>query len=166
MNRRNFLSASFLGSAGLMMSPALLAGAPRSLPPGIDPAMVKDFVGVAHRDLAAVKQMHAGQPFLLNGAWDWGSGDFETAVGAAGHVGNREIAMFLIENGARADIFVLAMLGYNKMVLSLLKTFPYMLTSYGPHGFTLLHHAQQGENTALAERLQEMGLRETRYTLF
>ena len=57
------------------------------------------------------KALLAEQPSLLNATWDWGGGDFETGLGGAGHMGNREIAEFLIGQGARLDIFVATMLG-------------------------------------------------------
>jgi len=50
--------------------------------------------------------MLAEYPLLLNSSWDWGGGDFETALGAAGHMGLKDTANFLISQGARVDIFV------------------------------------------------------------
>ena len=35
------------------------------------------------QDFSKVKQMLDEHPLLLNAAWDWGGGDFETAIGAA-----------------------------------------------------------------------------------
>ncbi len=63
-------------------------------------------------------------PHLLNSAWDWKNGDFETAIGAAGHMGRKDIAEFLITKGARFDIFVLAMLGYTEIVKNILEINP------------------------------------------
>jgi hypothetical protein len=40
--------------------------------------------------------MLAELPTLLYATWDWGNGDFETALEGAGHVGNKEIANYLI----------------------------------------------------------------------
>ncbi|MBP6694840.1 MAG: hypothetical protein KA161_06910, partial [Saprospiraceae bacterium] len=93
---------------------------------------------------------------------DWGNGDFETALGAAGHVGNKEIANYLISFGARTDIFVLTMLGETDIVKAMLKTYPALLQSKGPHGFTLLHHAEKGGKDAekLLKHVQKMGLTE------
>ena len=49
--------------------------------PPIEPTLVKQFVGAGHADLNAVKQMLAERPSIVNGIWDWGGGDFETALG-------------------------------------------------------------------------------------
>src|SRR6202022_1027028 len=46
---------------------------------------------------------------LAKAAWDWGFGDWEDALGAASHVGNREIAELLLANGARPTIFSAAL---------------------------------------------------------
>ena len=35
------------------------------------------------------------QPGLLNATWDWGGGDFETALGGAAHMGRRDIVQRL-----------------------------------------------------------------------
>ena len=94
--------------------------------------------------LGKVKEMLSVQPLLLNSSWDWGGGDFETALGAAGHMGLKETASYLLDKGARTDIFVLTMLGKTAIVKSMLNEFPALLNSAGPHGFTLLHHAEKG----------------------
>ena len=55
----------------------------------LEPATVNAFVGNAHGDIDAVRAALAGEPRLANAAWDWGGGDWETALGAAGHMGRR-----------------------------------------------------------------------------
>ena len=40
----------------------------------------------AHGDLQRSKELLELQPGLLNAAWDWGGGDFETALGGASHM--------------------------------------------------------------------------------
>lgn len=120
-------------------------------PPKSDPLpaeLVKEWVGKAHGDLNRVKELFAQEPRLLNAAWDWGGGDFETALEAAGHVGNREIAAFLLANGARMNVFCAAMLGELKIVKAILKAFPDLKKSAGPHGLKLKHHAQKGGEQA------------------
>jgi hypothetical protein len=112
------------------------------------PATVNEFVRKAHADLAGTKAMLAEQPALLNATWDWGGGDFETGLGGAGHMGNREIAEYLIEQGARLDIFVAAMLGKLDIVRSMLATWPGLVRSPGPHGIPLLRHARVGGEPA------------------
>lgn len=55
-------------------------------PPALNPALVNEFVSVAHRSLEDVQRLLAQQPGLINAVWDWGGGDWETAVGAAAEV--------------------------------------------------------------------------------
>ena len=73
--------------------------------PQLDPALVNEFVSKAHGDLDEVTQLVAQEPALVRAAWDWGGGDFETGLGAAAHMGNRPIALFLLDNGADLDLF-------------------------------------------------------------
>ncbi len=96
--------------------------------------------------------------------WDWGNGDFETALEGAGHVGNKEIANYLIGLGARTNLFVLTMLGKTGIVKNFLDSFPQYLNTRGPHGFIFLHHAQKGEDDAkeLLDYFQSKGLKETK----
>jgi hypothetical protein len=117
-------------------------------PDPLAPAMVQDFVRKAHADLTGTKTLLAEQPSLLNATWDWGGGDFEMGIGGAGHMGNREIAEFLIGQGGRFDIFVAAMLGKLDIVRALLTAWPSLLNSKGPHGIPLMRHAVVGGEQA------------------
>lgn len=110
----------------------------------IDSALVEDFVRNAHGDLKRVQELLEQEPGLVNAAMDWGNGDWETGLGAASHVGNRPIAIYLLDRGARMDIFAAAMLGEIEVVQSLLAAFPSIRQFPGPHGISLLSHAQAG----------------------
>ena len=110
----------------------------------LDRTAVHKFVRVAHSDLDMVKQMLAEEPGLVNATHDWGGGDFETGLGAASHVGNRQIASFLIDNGARPNIFTFAMLGNTAIVKAMLTALPELLNTPGPHGIPLIVHAKKG----------------------
>ena len=118
--------------------------------PQLDSALVNEFVSKAHGDLEEVKRLLAGEPALVTAAWDWGAGDFETGLGAAAHMGEREIALFLLENGASLDLFAAAMLGYVDVVRSMLAEQPGLREAKGAHGIPLLVHAQQGGDQARA----------------
>lgn len=157
-SRRKFLTASALSAGTFLLPGNLLAQNER--PPAIDSKVVNEFVKVAHNDFNRMKVLLEEYPHLLNAAWDWGNGDFETAIGAAGHMGLRDYALYLIEKGARADIFVLTMLGKTEIVKTTLESYPTLLQSIGPHGFTLLHHAKQGgaESEELYTYLESKGL--------
>jgi hypothetical protein len=113
-------------------------------PPALSPALVNEFVAKSHGDLGRVKELLAEHPTLINAAWDWGGGDWETGLGAAAHVGRREIALYLIDNGARMDIFAAAMLGELEIAQKYLTAFPDMVSGRGPHGIPLLNHAEAG----------------------
>jgi hypothetical protein len=118
--------------------------------PRIESDLVCEFVGHAHSDLDRVKAMLAEQPALVNAAWDWGAGDWETGLGAAAHMGRRDIAQFLLAQGARMDIFSAAMLGHLAVVQAMLAASPETRNSLGPHGIPLLKHAEAGGERAAA----------------
>jgi hypothetical protein len=119
-------------------------------PPQLDPAQVQAFVASAHGDLDVVRSLLAEEPRLVNAAWDWGGGDWETGLGAAAHMGRRQIALFLLEHGARLDLFAAAMLGYFDIVSAVLSDFPEMRDAKGPHGIPLVEHARAGGADARA----------------
>lgn len=139
----------------------------QSLTDQLPPEKVKEFVIAGHGDISKVKVMLQELPTLLYATWDWGGGDFETALEGAGHVGNKEIANYLIDLGARTNLFVLTMLGKTGIVIPYLDAFPGYLTARGPHGFTFLHHAQKGgeDSKELLEYFQSKGLKETKTQL-
>ena len=118
--------------------------------PALDAKLVEEFVGNAHGNLERVKELLEQEPGLVNATWDWGGGDFETALGAAGHMGSKEIANYLLDHGARIDIFVAAMLGKLEIVKAALSTYPDAKEVPGPHGIPLIAHAEAGGDEAKA----------------
>ncbi len=116
--------------------------------PALPPEMVRNFVSVAHSDLEAVEAFLDQQPRLVNATWDWGDGDFESAIQAAAQTGRRDIAALLLDHGARPDIFVAAMLGQVEVVRAMLAAWPDLLTAPGPHGIPLLAFAEAGGEPA------------------
>ena len=118
--------------------------------PALDSKLVQEFVSVAHSDLNRVKELLAQESALVNATWDWGGGDFESALGAAAHMGNREIANFLLKNGARLDLYAAAMLGKLDIVKAVLTTFPDAIHIPGAHGIPLIAHAKAGGEEAKA----------------
>ncbi len=116
--------------------------------PQVNRLLVQDFVIYGHSDLDMVKKLLAKEPALLNAAVDWGGGDWETALGGASHVGRRDIAEYLIEQGARVDLFAAAMLGQLEVVKALLTLQPKLIDAKGPHGFGLHWHANMGGEKA------------------
>ncbi|MFO0861179.1 MAG: hypothetical protein U0570_11525 [Phycisphaerales bacterium] len=112
--------------------------------PHNDPKLIAEVVGKSHVDEARVKELVTTHPQLVNAWWDWGFGDWESPLGAASHTGRRAIAEFLIERGARIDIFAAAMLGYTDVVKAFVVARPGIQRQLGPHGIPLLAHARAG----------------------
>jgi hypothetical protein len=119
-------------------------------PPALPADLVKQFVGAAHGDLDATRKMLEAEPGLLRATWDWGGGDFETALGGAAHMGRRDIATFLLERGAPLDLFAAAMLGELSIVKAALETRPSLARVPGPHRIPLAVHAKAGGPAAAA----------------
>ena len=115
--------------------------------PQINRLLVQDFVIFANSDLAMTKRLLEKEPRLINGVMDWGAGDWESGLGGASHMGNREIVGFLLEKGARIDIFCAAMMGQLDAVKSFLTLQPKLIDAKGPHGFTLHFHAQLAQDS-------------------
>ena len=167
MNRKKFLQNFSVGAGGLLLMPSAIIAQVTPKPDPLPAEKVKEFVGAGHNDLVKVKKLLEEFPGLLYATWDWGGGDFETALEGAGHVGTKDVANYLISQGARTNLFVLTMLGKTQIVKAYLDTYPEYLNAKGPHGFTLLHHAQRGGEDAkeLLDYLQSKGLKETRVKL-
>lgn len=171
MNRKSFLQNAAI-SSGIVAIPTLIFAqqtkpVQRATADPLPAEKVRDFVGAGHNNLEKVKQLLEEFPTLIYATWDLGGGDFETGLEGAGHVGNKDIANFLIEKGARTNLFVLTMLGKTEIVKAYIETYPSYLYARGPHGFTLLHHANRGGEDAkeLVEYLKSKGLKETRAAL-
>ena len=167
-NRRSFLQLS-----PALLAPVVARGTGPSQSPGgasspaspgpdfpaHDPNVVREVVGVSHGNFARLKELVDRQPALARASWDWGFGDWESALGAASHVGNREIAEYLLSKGARPTIFSATMLGHLDVVKAFVAAQPGVQRTWGPHGITLLAHAQAGGDRAKAvlEYLKSLG---------
>jgi hypothetical protein len=157
-----------ISAGGLAASPSLLTG--QTVQQKADPLpaeKVKEFVIAGHNNLDKIKTLQSEFPTLIYANWDWGGGDFETAIEGAGHVGAKEIANYLVSQGSRTNLFVLTMLGKTQIVKAYLDAYPQYLNARGPHGFTLLHHAQRGGDDAkeLYEYLLSKGMKDTKTSL-
>lgn len=111
-------------------------------------SLVNGVVGASHGNLERVRDLVLEQPALAKASWDWGFGDWETALGAASHTGRREIAEFLIGHGARPTIFSAAMMGEVDVVRAFLDSSPDLHQLDGPHGLPLIQHARAGGDDA------------------
>jgi len=131
----------------LPASPPSVAG---DVFPALDPALVREAVGVSHRDLKRAQELVERQPALARVSIDWGFGDWESCLDAASHTGNKAIADFLLTNGARPTIFSAAMMGQLDVVKAFIAARPGVQRNLGPHGLTLMWHAKQGGSDAAA----------------
>ena len=122
--------------------------------PQTNPDRVREMVGVSHFNLERVKELLKETPELAKATWDWGFGDWETALGAASHVGQKEIAEVLIAHGARPDVFTFAMLDNLPAVKAAIEAQPQLIKQHGPHGIPLMSHAEAGEATKVIEYLK------------
>ena len=151
---------SFLAAGSLALAPAAArAEIVHTGYPTQEPELIQEMVIVSHGNVARVKELVGRQAALAKAAWDWGFGDWEDALGAASHVGNREIAELLLANGARPTIFSAAMLGQLDVVKAFVAAAPGVQRTKGPHSITLLRHAMAGGPPAQAvvDYLQMIG---------
>jgi hypothetical protein len=127
--------------------------------PAYPPDLAREVVTVAHFDLQRIKDLVGPRPQLARAAWDWGFGDWETPLGAASHMGRRDIAEYLLSQGAQPSIFSLAMLGQLAAVKELCSAQPGIQRLAGPHSISLLAHARMGGKQAAAvlSSLQSLG---------
>ena len=167
MERKTFIRTGLIALSGLTAIPVFGANKFQDAYSSIDIKKIKEFVIAGHRDLNKVKSMLEEEPNLIYSRYDWGSGDFEEAIEGAGHLGNKEMANYLIEQGARVNIFVLAMLGKKEIVIPTLEEYPNLIYAKGAHGFSLLHHAKQGGKDAaeILEYLTDKGLKESKFKI-
>ena len=122
-----------------------------------DPALAREIVGASHGNVARVKELVSMRAALARAAWEWGYGDWETALGAASHVGNKEIAATLLSAGAHPTIFSAAMLGQLEVVKAFIAASPGVQATRGPHGISLLNHARAGEASEVVRYLEAVG---------
>jgi hypothetical protein len=174
-SRRTFLTGGLAAAAVATSSRIFAADAPPSMnavPAGATPAppadrgrptheiaVAREFVSAAHRDFEKVKAMVAQDRRLVLASVDTGNvgiGDWETGLNGAAHTGRRDIALFLLSQGARIDVFCAAMLGYRDAVLALLRADPSTATIKGPHNLTLLYHAAIGGDVAIATAIKPL----------
>lgn len=105
-------------------------------------AAATQVVRLSHFDLETVTRLVSARPALARASYDLGYGDWESAIGAASHVGRMDIAEVLIAHGARPDVFTFAMMGDVDAVRAMVDARPAVRRVLGPHGITLLQHAR------------------------
>lgn len=123
---------------------------------GLDYNTIVQFVNAAQDDLDTVKRIlrEIASPqekgALLSGVSPETN---ETAIQAAARANQRDIVMFLLSQGAVADIFVLAMLGMEKNVSDLLQQDAARAHATSGKGLPLLYFACLSGNLDMPEML-------------
>jgi hypothetical protein len=158
-SRRALVKSSLLGLVALPIHNILYAKSIKAIDerntglvsepkryPAIPEEIVNEVVAISHFNLDKLKILVNKRPELARATWDWGFGDWETAIGAASHVGRDDIANFLISKGARPDIFTFAMLGAYETVKGMIELMPGLQRVPGPHGISLLTHVLNGDS--------------------
>ncbi len=143
-----------------------LFASPHDRYPAIQLSVASEVVGVSHFNLDRLKELVDPRPELAKAFWDWGFGDWESAIAAASHVGRKDIVDYLISKGAVPTIFTYAMLGHYETVKAMISAYPGIQQNFGPHGISLLQHAKTGlevdgadqsKSRQLIEYLQSLG---------
>lgn len=150
-SRRSLLAGLATGGALIVMTGRRSAAVTAATNPNADrlPAeQVQQFVGASHGNVEKVKSMLEETPALVNATHDWGAGDFENGLNAASHTGNREIALMLLDQGARLDCCAAAMLGMENVLREMLSLCPVLHATPGAHNISLLIHAAFGREPA------------------
>ena len=125
-----------------------------------DAETIKAFVIAGHGNLEQVKTLLEADPNLRDQKHQWRENDFESAIQAASHVGNREIALYLLEQGAALELPTVAMLGDEVAVQQMLERDPGLIETRGAHNIPLLPHAALSGNVELVRMLFERGARD------
>lgn len=115
------------------------------------------FIIDCHFDLATVKKKVSENPALVRA---FNPEMNESALGAAGHMGRRDIAEFLLAQGAELELATAAMLGRIELVKTTLDEDPARAASGGAHGIPLAFHAAMSGEVALLELLWAAGAQE------
>jgi hypothetical protein len=161
LSRRLLVKSSVLGflsaaAPGIVYSKNILHNtsrkgysdaSPHDRYPAIQLTVASEVVGVAHFNLQRLKVLVDPRPELAKAEWDWGFGDWESAIAAASHVGRKDIADYLISKGAVPTLFTYAMLGHCETVKAMISAYPGIQKNFGPHGITLLQHAKTALET-------------------
>lgn len=162
-SRRGFLTTGAAGAACAVLAPPVLA---RSAPlrvrgdafPTTEPERSREIVGASHARLERVEELLAEDAGLAKAAWDWGFGDWETAIGAASHTGRTDIIEVLIAHGARPDLFTLAALDRVDAVRAIVESLPAVRALEGPHSIPLYDHARFGKAERVLEYFESVGI--------
>jgi len=118
-----------------------------------DADTIREFVIAAHSDLDTVKTILTEHPNVIDVAHEWQAGQTETALQAAAHTGGRDIAEYLLAQGAKPNTVVYAMLGDAKHFFLMLAKNRKNIYEIGAHDLSLMYHAAIGGNIDIIEQI-------------
>lgn len=124
------------------------------MPNELSQELVRDFVMAGHGNFEKVKELLEKEPRLLNEVFLAAD---ESALQAASHVGNRDIAQYLLDHGASMNIYTAAMFGDKTLVEDFLADNPELAKTPGVHGLSLLYHVAINGSTELADLVATHG---------
>lgn len=125
-----------------------------------DPASrIQAFVRASHFPIDKVREMLAINPDLAKSGWDWGFGDYESAISACSHTGQFAIIELLLKHGARPTLFTFATLDKVDTVKIYIESVPNARAIEGPHSISLYRHAVAGKASRVMEYLESVGLK-------
>jgi ankyrin repeat protein len=116
-----------------------------------------DFIIKCHFDLETVKSSLVAEPGLANA---YNPETIESALGAAGHLGNETIAKYLLANGAKPELAASAMLGQRDVVEAAIERDPKLATSGGAHNISIAFHAALSGDVQMMQVLWDAGAQE------
>jgi ankyrin repeat protein len=122
--------------------------------PDPTPDLIEQFILAAHGNFARVQELYFQHPAVLNVKFEKFD---ENALEAAGHMGRRDIAEWLLDQGAPITIYAAAMLGETNRVAAFLEEDASSAGQPGVHGFSVLFHAALGGKIEIAELLEASG---------
>ena len=128
-----------------------------TLPADITQKEANKFIGICHMNLKTVRQKVEENRAIVN---VYNPKVNETALGASGHVGNRPIAEYLLENGAELELVTAAMLGMKAKVAEWLTGDATLAASGGAHGISVAFHAAMSNDLDIVQMLLDHGAEE------
>ncbi|MEM7124860.1 MAG: ankyrin repeat domain-containing protein [Chloroflexota bacterium] len=126
-----------------------------TIPNTISQELIDEFVNISHGYLGEdgftqIKEMVEQHPDLVYAVHSDGD---ETGIGAAAHMGERQIVQYLLDKGATLDISIAAMMGWRDKLANFLKQAPALATAKGVHGIALIYFAALSGDVKMAEMI-------------
>lgn len=122
----------------------------------VDP--MRHLIIAAHSSLESLKESLAAHPEWIDTPYDWGErGGLETPLGAAAHVGRRDLAEYLLAQGATLTPVAAASLGLTDELGAFIDADSANANAKGAHGISILVHAAIGGSVPALDILQARG---------